>query len=102
MSACSPNPRRAAGEVVHLDGELLQVVDARVQLGYQHEEVGSLVVTASLWENRSRREFIQSQNKNMSQEVIISNSPTLGPAAQWSPQPWDSLGRPGGEDVKIC
>ena len=43
LCACSPNPRRAAGEVVHLDGELLEVVDARVQLGHQHEEVGSLV-----------------------------------------------------------
>ena len=40
--------RRSAGHVVHLDGELLEVVDARVQLGHQHEEVGSLVVTMSL------------------------------------------------------
>ena len=48
LSACSPNPRRAAGEVVHLDRELLEMVDARVQLGHQHEEVGSLVVTMSL------------------------------------------------------
>ena len=54
LSGCSPNPRRAAGEVVHLDGELLEVVDARVQLGHQHEEVGSLVVTMSLRENRPR------------------------------------------------
>ena len=54
LSDCSPNPRRAAGEVVHLDGELLEVVDARVQLGHQHEEVGSLVVTMSLRENRPR------------------------------------------------
>jgi hypothetical protein len=40
-----PDSRRAAGEVVHLDWKLLEVVDARIQLGDQHQEVGSLVMT---------------------------------------------------------
>ena len=41
----SPDARGATGEVVHLDWELLEVVDAGVQLGDQHQEVGSLVMT---------------------------------------------------------
>ena len=32
--------RRSVGQVVHLDGELLEVVDAGVQLGDEHQEVG--------------------------------------------------------------
>ena len=31
--------RRSAGHVVHLDGELLEVVDAGIELRHEHREV---------------------------------------------------------------
>ena len=37
--ARGPDAWGAAGDIVHLDGELLQMIDTSVQLGYQHGEV---------------------------------------------------------------
>ena len=47
----SPDPRRPAGKVVHLDWELLQMVDTCIQLGHQHEEVRSLVIMMFCFDN---------------------------------------------------
>ena len=50
-SSHSPDPRRSTGKVVHLDWELLQMVDTCIQLGHQHEEVRSLVKIMFCFDN---------------------------------------------------